>query len=347
MNSFNSDVKKAGHAHLKALCAYNSVGVRAEPGRKRDQEIRKGLGNIVFLSPGHVTGKGRYRNLLKRDNKVYNGRVIAFIVDEAHCVFRWGPDFRPEYLLLNTCLALLGSNTVPCGAFTATATPEDQLKLIHALDIQDVKVLQAPSNRPNIFLEVKDFEYKDDEPAVFDPLIQELKQHGADTPKLLVYCKRKDDGKDYAEYISDKIGIDEESDLIVDSVCGDMPPDMINAITADFMSPNSRIRVLFASEVLGMGIDIKGLYRVWIMGQPDNLRDFSQLFGRCGRDGKDSTATLFVADNAQTFSCDKAMKAYCKADSCLRLQLMRYFWPHCPTVVQERCCVVCQPPMQE
>ena len=25
VNSFNSDVKKAGHAHLKALCAYNSV----------------------------------------------------------------------------------------------------------------------------------------------------------------------------------------------------------------------------------------------------------------------------------------------------------------------------------
>jgi len=94
-----------------------------------------------------------------------------------------------------------------------------------------------------------------------------------------------------------------------------------------------------------MGIDIKGLYRVWVIGQFGTLkvRDLpppsavsicefcsslvhcklhvccrvSQLFGRCGRDGKASEATLFVASDGQAIKCDAPMKTYCAAGSCV------------------------------
>lgn len=43
------------------------------------------------------------------------------VIDEAHCISQWGPDFRPEYLLLKEVRQQLGSPTTLL--LTATATP--------------------------------------------------------------------------------------------------------------------------------------------------------------------------------------------------------------------------------
>ena len=115
-------------------------------------------------------------------------------------------------------------------------------------------------------------------------------------------------------------------------------------VTDNFMDVDSPTRVLFSSEVLGMGIDLKGLYRVRILGQFGTqsvcalsvpclwtralathsrhrvmFQRVSQLFGRCGRDGKASEATLFVASDGQAFKCDGPMRTLCDAGSCLRM----------------------------
>ena len=121
-----------------------------------------------------------------------------------------------------------------------------------------------------------------------------------------------------------------------------------------------------------MGVDIKGLSRVWVIGQFATLKEYelflfilafklldslslvrrvSQLFGRCGRDGKQAEATLFTASDKSIFRCDASMAQFCAARSCLRLLHARYFAPtmsledimSTPVSVQRdpRCCSFC------
>ncbi len=57
-------------------------------------------------------------------------------------------------------------------------------------------------------------------------------------------------------------------------VSGDLSPAQVKSVTDAFMDVDSPLRVLFSSEVLGMGIDIKGLYRVWVIGQFGTLKEY-------------------------------------------------------------------------
>ena len=47
------------------------------------------------------------------------------------------------------------------------------------------------------------------------------------------------------------------------------------------MAVDSPTRVLFSSEVLGMGIDLNGLYRVWILGQFGTLKEYVPYLVPC------------------------------------------------------------------
>ena len=61
---------------------------------------------------------------------------------------------------------------------------------------------------------------------------------------------------------------------MVNLVSADLSPSQVKEVTDNFMDVDSPTRVLFSSEVLGMGIDLKGLYRVWILGQFGTLKKY-------------------------------------------------------------------------
>ena len=297
-------------------------------------------------------------------------------MDEVHCVEHWGLDFRPEYRLLSTCRALLGYR-VPCGGFTATLTPEDQRAVTSLLGMTDVKIVQVSPDRPNIFVRCEPFDHLVDEPALFAPLIQELLQQVGRTHKLLIYVKDKTRAERYWHYLLEESvnACREYGALLVDLVSGDLSPEQVKAATDKFLDFQCLTRVLILPEVLGMGVDIKGLYRVWVIGQFGTLKEYvcltsytesyyrfvfthvhlpmlhriSQLFGRCGRDGHPSEATLFIASDRSIFKCDASTREFCAARSCLRMMLATYFCPHMTradimtvsTGRDMRCCSFC------
>ena len=56
---------------------------------------------------------------------------------------------------------------------------------------------------------------------------------------------------------------------------------------------NSRIRVLFATTALGIGVDAPYITNIRHIGPPSTLEAYMQEIGRAGRGGLESTAILY------------------------------------------------------
>ena len=87
-------------------------------------------------------------NMMVRHNK-----LAFFVIDEAHCVYQWGHDFRPDYRKLGYLRNKTGN--VPWVALTATASPEVVEEIVKVLEFRDgYKTFKLPCFRSNIYYDV-------------------------------------------------------------------------------------------------------------------------------------------------------------------------------------------------
>ena len=62
--------------------------VSTEPGNeKMNQAVLEGRYRLVFLSPEALFTRRRCREMLREEP--YYSNVVAFVVDEAHCIKKW------------------------------------------------------------------------------------------------------------------------------------------------------------------------------------------------------------------------------------------------------------------
>ncbi|KAJ7456350.1 hypothetical protein B0H11DRAFT_1659632, partial [Mycena galericulata] len=66
----------------------------------------------------------------------YTKRILAVIVDEAHCASQWGGDFRPHYALLDRLRTSLPVGT-PVLATSATLNPEALKEICTGLNLEE------------------------------------------------------------------------------------------------------------------------------------------------------------------------------------------------------------------
>ena len=76
-----------------------------------------------------------------------------FVIDEAHCISKWGANFRPDYEALSKLNGLFPQSVI--AAFTATADAATQQDIIQKLTNNNcIKFVQG-FDRPNLHLTVK------------------------------------------------------------------------------------------------------------------------------------------------------------------------------------------------
>ena len=121
---------------------------------------------------------------------------------------------------------------------------------------------------------------------------------------------------------------------------------MKDQILNELSSSTSKIRLVFATVAMGMGVDIKSIRQVIHVGPPRTIREYFKETGRAGRDGKQSFATLFfnnrdIANNREGLSDD--IRTFCHLeDSCLRKFLLQCLDAQYAKCVGNLCCSYCE-----
>ena len=115
-------------------------------------------------------------------------------------------------------------------------------------------------------------------------------------------------------------------------------------ILAELAKVNSYVRVVFATQALGMGVDTKNVKKVIHITPSSSLESYFQEIGRAGRDGSASRALLYFNNNdigANRSNVSLEMKDYCRYAGCLREYILKYLG--FKYFKQEHCCSSCHP----
>jgi ATP-dependent DNA helicase RecQ len=212
-------------------------------------------------------------------------RPNFLVIDEAHCIVRWGRDFRPNYGRLGATRQALGDP--PVLAFTATAGTRSQRRILESLGIPEARVVVTGVDRPNIKF-VRLANVKDE--ARYSLIMNLLRVMPNGRAMLFVPTVNTGEqlqtglrslGLDVPFYHS-KLGTPNDRDMLLGQFTGRLEP------------PS---KVIICTNAFGMGLDVPNVRLVVHWQHPASVEDYLQEFGRAGRDRSPSVAVLFTARN--------------------------------------------------
>ncbi|MGD1878706.1 MAG: DNA helicase RecQ [Kiloniellaceae bacterium] len=256
--------------------------------------------------------------------------LAQIAIDEAHCISRWGPSFRPEYEALARLPEIFPG--VPLSAFTATAdaaTRQDiSAKLFGGPDSgRKGRTFVTGFDRPNIQLAV------------------ELQRDGK--RQLLDYVKARS-GESGIVYCLSRKKTEAMAELLVQNGFRALPYhaglDSAQRATNQNIFMTEPGVVMVATIAFGMGIDKPDVRYVFHANLPANMEAYYQELGRAGRDGRPAEAFMLYAlgdirqrrmfieeDDGDTDHKRRehkrldALIAYCETGQCRRQVLLSYF----------------------
>ncbi len=236
--------------------------------------IREGQTKLLYVAPERFFNE-RFRA------SIGDLRISLFAVDEAHCISRWGHNFRPDYLKLAELARQLQAERVL--ALTATATPPVLDDIRAAFDIAAEDAIRTPFFRPNLVLRSSVLSAGDRDAALVARLQQRPPGAG------IVYVSLQKTAEAVAEMLA-RHGIDARPyHAGLDAA--------VRAETQQWFLESSDATVV-ATIAFGMGIDKPDIRYVYHYNPPSSLESYAQEIGRAGRDGGDSVCELLlVADD--------------------------------------------------
>jgi ATP-dependent DNA helicase RecQ len=295
--------------------ALNSSQTEDERATIRQQCL---LGNIKLL---YISPEGLLAEL---DTLLSRMTVSLIAIDEAHCISRWGHDFRPEY----TQLAVLKERfaATPVIALTATADKMTRLDIMEQLQLSNPQVFVASFDRPNLSLAVMRGYGKKEKMAAILRLI-----HSFEGQSGIVYCTKRADTESVAAELRN-------AGIRALAYHAGLPNRERNEAQNDFI--NDRVDVVCATIAFGMGIDKSNVRYVIHFNMPGSIENYYQEIGRAGRDGLPGSTLLFYSlsdlimlkrfaeeSGKSEVNLEKLlrMQRFCETNVCRRRILLNYF----------------------
>lgn len=110
------------------------------------ENISNNVYKIIYVAPERLDSES-FLNLMQHID------ISMFAIDEAHCVSRWGHDFRPSYTEIANVILNLNKRPIVC-AFTATATEAVKNDIISLLHLENPYILTTGFDRKNLYFGV-------------------------------------------------------------------------------------------------------------------------------------------------------------------------------------------------
>jgi len=282
------------------------------------RQTASGVIRLLYISPERLMTERMLEALRQL-------KVSQFAIDEAHCISRWGPSFRPDYEALGQLIELFPG--IPIAAFTATADKTTRLDILERLFQGQGQSIITGFDRPNIHLAVK--ARSDWKPQLLDFVQTRSGVSG------IVYCLSRKKTEATAT-------------LLVKNGIRALPYHA--GLSSDQRKINQSIFmkepgiVMTATIAFGMGIDKPDVRYVFHVNLPGNMEAYYQELGRAGRDGAPAEAIMlyglddirqrriFIEDANDDEDHKRrehkrldALISYCETPLCRRRVLLTYF----------------------
>ncbi len=273
----------AGLERRGVACCVTVNGLLSMPERAEALErVRLGDAGILLISPEQLRSSTLRRALDQRE-------IGSWVLDEAHCLSRWGHDFRPDYRYVGRFVReKAGDGPVPpVLCLTATAKPdvvEDVRRHFRERLGVELEVFNGGAERSNLAFEViptgGGTKFSDIH-SVLDVHLPRGAPGGA-----IVYCATRRQSEEVAEYLRLK-GVD------ADHFHAGVPPETKKDVQRRFVG--GELGVIAATNAFGMGIDKPDVRLVVHADVPGSLENYLQEAGRAGRDREAARCVLLYS----------------------------------------------------
>ena len=246
--------------------------------------VRLGDAGILLISPEQLRSVSLRRALDQRE-------VGGWVLDEAHCLSRWGHDFRPDYRYVGRFIReKAGEEPVPpVMCLTATAKPDvkdditDYFREELGIELQ---VFDGGARRDNLEFVVVPTRSG----AKFSDIHQILSSDlPADEPGgAIVYCATRRQAEEVAEFL-------QAQGMKADHFHAGLPPETKKNVQQSFIRGD--LRAIAATNAFGMGIDKPDVRLVIHADIPGSLENYLQEAGRAGRDQQTARCVLLYTQD--------------------------------------------------
>ena len=244
--------------------------------------VRLGDAGILIIAPEQLRSRSVRRALGQRE-------IGAWVLDEAHCLSRWGHDFRPDYLYVARFIrGEAGDGPVPpVLCLTATAKPdvkEDIARHFRSKLGIELTVYNGGADRTNLDYDVIPTSGGEKFDHIRQVLTSDLPPDRAGG--AIVYCATRRKTEEVAEYL-------QMNDVAADFFHAGLKPETKKTVQQRFIGGD--LRVIAATNAFGMGIDKPDVRLVIHADIPGSLENYFQEAGRAGRDLEPARCVLFYA----------------------------------------------------
>lgn len=260
-------------------------GMLSIPERKDALErIRLGDAALLLLSPEQLRSR-TVRDAIDQRN------IGMWVIDEAHCLSKWGHDFRPDYRYVGRFIQEKTDKKAipPVLCLTATAKPDVVNDIVtHFREKLDINfaIFNGGTKRHNLTFKVIPTTTADKMDDLYTTLSFYLSNEI--TGSAIIYCATRARSENIAEFLQFK-------EVAAECYHAGLSPEIKADVQKRFLDGD--INTICATNAFGMGIDKSDVRVVIHADIPGSLENYFQEAGRAGRDQQQAYCILLYTQD--------------------------------------------------